>query len=222
MVFTCKSCGITSKKKGRKHVFCSTKCYAKSRIKHEQVLKICNYCKREYLPKRSGNWRNSKYCSLKCARLNRKGTKTNQPPDWYEKYKANPGGGTKGRPKTEEHKRKLSLAHMGKKCPWNTERNRKWGGENHPFWRNGISKVNARIRNSKEFQDWRRAVLLRDNNTCVKCGSTKDIGVDHIKPFALFLELRFDVANGQTLCKSCHKVKTITDMKEIKKLWLKK
>ena len=43
--------------------------------------------------------------------------------------------------------------------------------------------------------------------------SKKMIIFDHIKPFAWFSDLRFDVSNGQTLCVDCHKWKTSMDMK---------
>lgn len=52
---------------------------------------------------------------------------------------------------------------------------------------------------------WRHAIFVRDNFTCQIC---KVIGgelqVDHIKPLVLFPELRHDMNNGRTLCKSCH------------------
>jgi hypothetical protein len=41
----------------------------------------------------------------------------------------------------------------------------------------------------------------------VWCGKTKEkLEADHIKPFALFPELRFDISNGRTLCLPCHKL----------------
>ena len=77
-------------------------------------------------------------------------------------------------------------------------------GEKNPNWKGGITPINLRIRNSKEYKLWRLAVLERDNFTCVWCGN-KGIIADHIKPFALFPELRFAIDNGRTLCRDCHK-----------------
>lgn len=52
---------------------------------------------------------------------------------------------------------------------------------------------------------WRESVLVRDGFRCVHCGSTNELEADHIKPKYLYPELRFDVANGRTLCFPCHK-----------------
>jgi 5-methylcytosine-specific restriction endonuclease McrA len=63
-----------------------------------------------------------------------------------------------------------------------------------------------RIRESLEYRMWRRSVYERDHFTCVFCGATKvPLEADHIKPFALFPELRFAIDNGRTLCKPCHR-----------------
>ena len=48
-------------------------------------------------------------------------------------------------------------------------------------------------------------MFQRDNYKCVECGSKDEMEADHIKSFSKYPDLRFDLANGRTLCKSCHK-----------------
>lgn len=76
----------------------------------------------------------------------------------------------------------------------------------------GKRTANKVIRQSTEYKKWRLSVFERDNYTCVECGDhnyegrgkTVELHADHIKPFALFPDLRFDINNGRTLCKPCH------------------
>ncbi len=74
-----------------------------------------------------------------------------------------------------------------------------------------ITPQNQIIRSSIEYKLWRTAVFERDNYTCIWCGKKNGEGktiylnADHIKPFALFPELRFAIDNGRTLCIECHK-----------------
>lgn len=72
-------------------------------------------------------------------------------------------------------------------------------------WRGGVTKVNESIRRSKKYKKWRAGVLERDGHKCVQCGSGLDLNADHIKPFALYPELRFELTNGRTLCVVCHR-----------------
>jgi HNH endonuclease len=80
---------------------------------------------------------------------------------------------------------------------------------NHHNWKGGITEENHKIRTSAEYIEWRLKVFQRDRFTCINCGyrskgqGTKDIIADHIKPFSLHPELRFEVSNGRTLCRSC-------------------
>ena len=50
-------------------------------------------------------------------------------------------------------------------------------------------------------------VLYRDRFTCTVCKyrskGNGDIRVDHVKPFSLYPELRFEIKNGRTLCLEC-------------------
>ena len=83
-------------------------------------------------------------------------------------------------------------------------------GKDHPMWRGGkMTKYPelVRLRKSLEYKIWRKAVFEKDKYTCVFCGDNKggNLEADHIKPFALFPELRFAIDNGRTLCEKCHK-----------------
>jgi 5-methylcytosine-specific restriction endonuclease McrA len=96
---------------------------------------------------------------------------------------------------------KISTALRGKPQPWNR-------GELHPNYVDGGKAAWARQKDMgrAEYKEWRRQVFERDGFACVKCGEKgKRIQADHIKPYALFPESRYDVENGRTLCKKCHK-----------------
>lgn len=84
-------------------------------------------------------------------------------------------------------------------------------GESHPSWMGGVTHPYRVIRKSPEYTAWRTAVFVRDNYTCQQCslragqGKRVDLNADHIKPFALYPELRFELTNGRTLCVPCHR-----------------
>jgi len=60
------------------------------------------------------------------------------------------------------------------------------------------------------YRQWRHRVFERDNYICQRCGRQGGkLQANHIKPWALFPRLRYDVKNGETLCaKPCHKEAT--------------
>ena len=89
-------------------------------------------------------------------------------------------------------------------------------GEKSNHWKGGITPENLKIRQSKEYKDWRTAVFQRDDYTCQECkGKGYTLHADHIKPFAYFPELRLVIDNGRTLCADCHR-KTFTYGKKVK------
>lgn len=58
----------------------------------------------------------------------------------------------------------------------------------------------------KKARDWAIAVKERDNWKCKHCGMTvkTELQAHHIIPWKKSVDLRFDINNGLTLCKSCH------------------
>lgn len=83
-------------------------------------------------------------------------------------------------------------------------------------------QIDRCLRYSKKANNWRVAVFKRDNYTCQKCKVRGGyLEAHHIKPFAHFPELRFDLNNGITLCRKCH-TKTKVGFKKLREKYGKK
>ncbi|MCK9355127.1 MAG: HNH endonuclease [Gallionella sp.] len=125
----------------------------------------------------------------------------------------------KGRKLSSHHIKRIIVSNTGKKRSLefitriSGEGNPMWGkinvamlGDKNHNWKGGITHINKKIRESFDYEEWRTKVFQRDDYTCQHCGQIGGyLQADHIKPFAFFLELRFDVSNGRTLCLKCHR-----------------
>lgn len=81
-----------------------------------------------------------------------------------------------------------------------------YAGAKASGWKGGVTPQNELVRKSAAYKAWRKAVFERDDYTCQMCGKRGvTVNADHIKPFALFPELRLDLGNGRTLCEPCHR-----------------
>jgi len=134
-----------------------------------------------------------------------------------EKTKKRIGLGQIGRRHSNETKRLIGLGNKGKIVSQESRflMSRKHrgllAGKKHPNWKGDITPNFQKLRNSEAYKEWRMAVFKRDYFRCILCGYDStgsrpaDIQADHIKPFSLFPELRFDIENGRTLCVPCHR-----------------
>lgn len=92
--------------------------------------------------------------------------------------------------RADEESKKRSAAHY-----------KRWEGKHRIFddrpYQNGEAK----------YCVWRIAVFERDNFTCQRCCKRGGaFHAHHIKPWAQFPLLRYEISNGMTLCaKPCHK-----------------
>jgi len=128
---------------------------------------------------------------------------------WNKGLKGAQVAWNKGGHTSEESKEKNRLSHLGKRASLETRKKQSEmrKGSKSALWKGGITPVSQAIRSSFEYKQWRISVFERDNYTCQIChkrGNTT-LHADHIKPFALFPELRFEITNGRTLCKECHR-----------------
>lgn len=78
-------------------------------------------------------------------------------------------------------------------------------GKRSNAYKDGRSLFRQRARLAPMLKGWRTLVMKRDNFTCQKCGyQGHELHAHHIKEFAIYPELRFEVSNGLTLCVDCH------------------
>jgi hypothetical protein len=101
-----------------------------------------------------------------------------------------------GRVQSEETKRKRRLAQLGVARPQ--------------------TRKNPDSRDTVEYYEWQDKVFTRDGHTCRHCsltlkqliaqgGRCRKLDAHHIKSWDEFPELRYDVDNGLTLCRTCHR-----------------
>lgn len=76
-------------------------------------------------------------------------------------------------------------------------------GSKNPRWRGGMEReVRDKL---PEYKNWRGAVWKRDKWTCKICSYRgKRIVAHHIQVWKFFVQERFKVENGITLCRVCH------------------
>lgn len=202
----CQYCGkewtktyLTSRSTFAKQKYCSRLCADKRHNKGKNIKK-CLICTKEFIRKGRRNlnwWANAKYCSQDCsakARIGKSGY-------WLGKVSH-----FKGRKHTLEAKEKNRLAHLGKSPTNKGIKRLDIRGEKHWNWQGG--KYNNRHKlNTVEYKQWVSDVFFRDNWTCQTCGIRGTyLQAHHIKSWAHYPDLRFDVNNGVTLCVSCHKL----------------
>jgi len=92
--------------------------------------------------------------------------------------------------------------------------------ENNPAWKGGITPLTQTIRHCTQYIEWRKLIFQRDDFTCGHClVRGGKLHAHHIKRFSKIIEENhittledaigcatlWDIDNGITLCKKCHK-----------------
>lgn len=197
--FTCQTCGKVFRSdkacKSRTPKYCSRECDSKSKI----IWSTCKTCGAQYNTGPDAGKRNRYFCSMKCAADYKRGKPLSK--EHRDALSAVKIGKPIMHLHTPEIIAKISASLTGKPQPW-------MRGALHPNYKNGGVDYYERIQamGRVEYKDWRRSVFARDNYTCQKCKTpSKRIQAHHIKIWANYPELRYDVENGITLCLKCHR-----------------
>ncbi len=113
-----------------------------------------------------------------------------------------------------------------KKCQYNYK-----VGENSSNWKDGATKLNWAIRNSRRYLKWKKQIRQRDGKNCILCGSGINTCVDHFpKSFLQILkefnitttkeaykcEVLWDISKGRLICFDCHRKTDTYGTKAIK------
>ena len=166
-----------------------------------KVKKTCEICGHSFLvhPYRANT---AHFCSRKCKGVLTSRRTGENHPNWksrIEKICINCGKTYYIIPSWEKE---------SKFCSKSCHSSYKMRGPKSNFWKGGITPVHTQARHSSEYKQWRKAVFERDHYTCRDCGKQSgDFHAHHIRSFSKYPPLRYDVNNGVTLCKPCHRKK---------------
>jgi len=207
----CKKCFKEFKTYNRKQVYCSRKCWNYTREVHYEE-KICPICNKKFKVKLSEKTR--KYCSTECYKEYCKSRNGRNNP-FYGKHHSKESidkwkKKRDGYKHSKEAKKKMSKARKGKKFTIEHRRNMSkatYKGAKYRNWK-------ERIRRSFEYKIWRENVFKRDDWRCQECKKRGNVYIEahHIFSFAYYPNLRFEIGNGITLCRKCHKKLTSLQM----------
>lgn len=140
-------------------------------------LKSCEECRKEIILKVKRDVERKRFCSRKCLGL------------------------FTGKNKTKEELFKMIKAANTPES--NAKKAHK--GINHPLYKKDRSLIKSK-RPKHENTIWTKSVFERDNYTCQHCNKRGGkLQADHIKPYSICVESRWDINNGRTLCVECHK-----------------
>lgn len=223
MQVKCLYCGLIFNRR-KSHInnktFCSKRCdilfkkenpiKGESHKRWKRIKKLCEVCGNEFIIKAS-RAKSAKYCSKKCLGIGKTTEIERKCETCGRKFFITPG-----RFRYNSKGRFCSRSCMGK---WMSGSNSKW-------WAGGVTTIRNKIRNLPEYRQWRKSVFIRDNWTCKCCGKKGGyLEAHHIIKFSDLLLHMFakidegilnavaqkkdlwDLNNGITLCRACHKYK---------------
>ncbi|EID0695626.1 TPA: HNH endonuclease [Vibrio parahaemolyticus] len=202
---------VQHKLKNQKYIFCSNSCYKANIGRNYRGEKNSNYvkpiekecleCKKKYKRKPHQFEHDNSYCSRECYFKSRKGLlKKERVPikchycgDIFQILESQTVG-------------KKSL-YCSKSCK-DKGHGQKYSGKSHPRYNNELTDEDRIVRrkHNKNYQ-WRIKVYERDGYTCQICKDSKggNLVAHHLYSYSDNKALRFEVNNGITLCKDCHK-----------------
>lgn len=158
----------------------------------------CEYCSKEFERSVRHINKNKKrgtknYCSKKHVYK----AMVNKPAERLGKKQS-----LKTRRRISETRKRLGLAKGENNVMYGIRRY----GKDSPHWKGGVNPGNIKERNTPRNKQFIQKILRRDGFICLNCSDNKggNLEVDHIMPWGLCPELRYNPENVRTLCEPCH------------------
>lgn len=179
---------------------------------------VCGFCGKmvKRAPSKISRSKNH-FCSHSCYSESKVGSKRSKHSEVMKQYWKIHKHPMLGKKHSVESRLKMSNSWIYSK-KITKERNDKISeslkGDKNYNWKGGpktTRDIKNYIRKQREYVNWRTAVFERDDFTCQSCetrskkGKTVELEAHHIKSFANFPKLRYEVSNGLTLCLECHR-----------------
>lgn len=215
--YECDGCGKSIKvipsqmRKHRLH-FCDHKCYkhnigkfitGENNPNYRRVKFTCGWCGEEFSDTPSSRKGNNTFCSSQCRT---KSLSDRNAENTVEKVMVECSECGKAMYKTLRQSTLSKHPCCSIQCS-NKFKSHFYVGEKHPLWNKNLTLQEREIgRKYPEYSNWRKLVYKRDEFTCQACGDNtgSNLVAHHILNYSEHKELRTDVDNGVTLCKSCH------------------
>lgn len=182
--------------------YCSRKCLYEAR--DQRIIRSCQVCFKTYLRKPSEIKKNhDKFCSISCWQKERISLPKKSRIRTATVLKCNLCSTEIIR---NPYRMKNTKMHFcSSRCLF-TWRGKNLRGEKAANWRGGLSKERNLAMSRQEYANWRTSVYSRDGYACQKCGHTgSGLHAHHIQYWSKAPALRYEIANGVTLCASCHR-----------------
>lgn len=168
----------------------------------KKITKECKQCSAlfniypSWVKQRNG----APFCSVSCRAESTKGIPVNvghavseTTREKIRTARANQPEPMLGKKHSTEARAKMRMARLGK-----------YAGDNSPSWKGGITTAN-RLERARFRREVQKKIFRRDNWTCQICNiHDVNLHVDHIKSWADYPTLRFEMDNCRTLCIPCH------------------
>lgn len=200
----CKKCGKPFYAKAPNRVYCSPKCYSDDKRKwalgQKRIREYKPKPKKEKAPKVSMG---HKLTCLICGQVFYSDNYVRRCAKCFDVKR---GGGVDNKCVVcgKIFHWRVAKKTCSEKCLNKWKSIRQKGSKSH-LWQGGKTTQAMAMRGSELYAQWRTKVFKRDNYICQLCGSRgKKLAAHHIKRFSDRPDTIYMVANGITLCWSCH------------------
>lgn len=202
----CEKCGKIFKSTIKDARFCYNGC--RSEARKNRIQSACSYCgkEKEVVPC-DLKTKEFHYCNQDCRTEHLRALMKGENNPNYRKVDYVCDGCGKQMKVNPYRARNQKYIFCSNKC-YKENIGQYFTGENNPQWNHNMSKEERIVgRSYPEYYRWRNAVYERDGYICQHCGDGRghNLNAHHIYNYTEYPDLRTNIDNGITLCKSCHK-----------------